>query len=63
MAQEQHKSAMTPKDASRIQSATAKAGADTGSGSFPARAQSAAANNVNTGRCQDNCGQNAQGKK
>ncbi|ESK94485.1 hypothetical protein Moror_8143 [Moniliophthora roreri MCA 2997] len=36
------KKPMTGSDASRIQSTQAKAGNDTGKGSFPARAQSAA---------------------
>jgi len=37
----------TPSDASRIQSTQAKGGADTGKGTFPARAQAAAAKNAN----------------
>ncbi|KAF9268197.1 hypothetical protein L218DRAFT_601454 [Marasmius fiardii PR-910] len=41
------KKPMTTTDASRIQSTQAKAGNDTGKGSFPAKAQSAAQNNVN----------------
>ncbi|KAI0738300.1 hypothetical protein C8Q80DRAFT_1113945, partial [Daedaleopsis nitida] len=36
----------TPTDASRIQSAQAKAGNDTGKGTFPARAQAAASKNT-----------------
>ena len=40
---------MTPEAASRIQSSNAKSGQDTGTGSFPARAQSAADQNVNAG--------------
>ncbi|RPD55206.1 hypothetical protein L227DRAFT_579849 [Lentinus tigrinus ALCF2SS1-6] len=36
----------TPTDASRIQSSQAKAGNDTGKGSFPARAQASAAKNA-----------------
>jgi len=39
----------TPTDASRIQSTQAKAGADTGKGSFPARSQAAASRNTGTG--------------
>ena len=38
---------MTPEDAARIQKANADG--DVGKGSFPARAQRAAAKNVNTG--------------
>ncbi|KAG7096708.1 hypothetical protein E1B28_004122 [Marasmius oreades] len=41
------KKPMTTTDAARIQSAQAKAGNDVGKRSFPARAQSAAQNNVN----------------
>ncbi|EPS94859.1 hypothetical protein FOMPIDRAFT_1133576, partial [Fomitopsis schrenkii] len=37
---------MSSSDASRIQSTQAKSGADTGKGSFPARAQSGAAKNA-----------------
>ncbi|THH26883.1 hypothetical protein EUX98_g7306 [Antrodiella citrinella] len=37
------KTQTTPADASRIQSTQAKAGNDTGKGSFPSRVQSAAA--------------------
>nr|VWP01547.1 Hormone-sensitive lipase [Ganoderma boninense] len=37
---------MTPSDAARIQSTQTKAGNDAGKGSFPARAQSAAAKNT-----------------
>ena len=40
---------MTPDDAARIQKANALGGGDVGKGSFPARAQKAAAKNVNTG--------------
>ncbi|KAH9927886.1 hypothetical protein B0H21DRAFT_826379 [Amylocystis lapponica] len=36
----------SPSDASRIQSTQAKSGADTGKGTFPARAQAAAAKNA-----------------
>ncbi|THH00562.1 hypothetical protein EW026_g1987 [Hermanssonia centrifuga] len=39
----------TGPDAARIQSTQAKAGADTGKGTFPARAQAAAARNAGTG--------------
>ncbi|KAK7470400.1 hypothetical protein VKT23_001827 [Stygiomarasmius scandens] len=39
------KTPMTQSAASRVQSTQAKAGADTGKGSFPARAQASAANN------------------
>ncbi|KZT02009.1 uncharacterized protein LAESUDRAFT_815612 [Laetiporus sulphureus 93-53] len=38
---------MHTSDASRIQSANAKAGNDAGKGTFPARAQAAAARNAN----------------
>ncbi|THH09094.1 hypothetical protein EW145_g2241 [Phellinidium pouzarii] len=38
---------MSPSDASRIQSSQAKAGNETGKGSFPSRAQSGAAKNTN----------------
>jgi len=41
---------MTPSAAARIQSATAKKGGNTGKGSFPSRAQSAAAKNSSKGR-------------
>ena len=45
------KTFMTPSDASRIQSATARAsGGGVPSGSFASRAQSAASSNVNSGR-------------
>ncbi|KAI0436825.1 hypothetical protein F4803DRAFT_556616 [Xylaria telfairii] len=44
-----HGSMMTPSDASRIQSSQATAGRDMSSGGFAARAQSAAAHNVNSG--------------
>ena len=40
---------MTSEDAARIQSSGDKSGKDTGKGSFPAKAQSAAAKNVNEG--------------
>ncbi|OCH89523.1 hypothetical protein OBBRIDRAFT_835764 [Obba rivulosa] len=40
----------TPTDASRIQSTQAKTGADTGKGSFPARAQAAASRNTGAGK-------------
>ncbi|KAJ3566393.1 hypothetical protein NP233_g7033 [Leucocoprinus birnbaumii] len=43
------KNPMKPSDASRIQSTQAKAGNPTGSNSFPARAQSSAAANLNRG--------------
>ncbi|KAJ3722495.1 hypothetical protein EV361DRAFT_967129 [Lentinula raphanica] len=43
------KNPMTPAAASRVQSTQAKAGGDTGKNSFPARAQGAAATNVNKG--------------
>jgi len=43
------KTPATPTAASRIQSTQAKAGNDTGKGTFPARVQSAAATNVNKG--------------
>jgi len=43
------KSPMNPASASKIQSTQAKAAKPTGTGSFPARAQSAAATNVNKG--------------
>ncbi|TFK39267.1 hypothetical protein BDQ12DRAFT_722645 [Crucibulum laeve] len=43
------KKPIKPTDAARIQSTQAKAGADTGKSSFPARAQAGAANNVNKG--------------
>ncbi|KAI0750407.1 hypothetical protein C8Q74DRAFT_1212062, partial [Fomes fomentarius] len=39
----------TPTDASRIQSTQAKAGNDTSKGSFPSRAQAAAAKNAAAG--------------
>ncbi|KAI0906399.1 hypothetical protein F4824DRAFT_106839 [Ustulina deusta] len=42
-------SAMTPSDASRIQSGQARSGGDMSSGGFAARAQSAGARNENTG--------------
>ncbi|KAI1121093.1 hypothetical protein F5Y10DRAFT_272438 [Nemania abortiva] len=41
--------AMTPADASRIQSGQARSGGDMSSGGFAARAQSAGARNENTG--------------
>ncbi|KAL3418935.1 hypothetical protein PVAG01_09156 [Phlyctema vagabunda] len=44
----QPKNPMTSDAASRIQSSNAKSGNDTGAGSFPARAQAAAAHNANT---------------
>ncbi|EKM50989.1 uncharacterized protein PHACADRAFT_262908 [Phanerochaete carnosa HHB-10118-sp] len=40
------KTPTTAADASRIQSTQAKAGADTGKGSFPARTQASAAKNT-----------------
>ncbi|KAJ2975958.1 hypothetical protein NUW58_g8210 [Xylaria curta] len=42
-------SAMTPSDASRIQSAQARSGGNMSSGGFAARAQAAGARNENTG--------------
>ncbi|KAJ3786552.1 hypothetical protein GGU11DRAFT_743599 [Lentinula aff. detonsa] len=41
------KNPTTPSAASRVQASQAKAGNDTGKGSFPARVQAAAATNVN----------------
>ncbi|KAJ3282262.1 hypothetical protein HK104_010983 [Borealophlyctis nickersoniae] len=45
-----HGNPMTTSDSSRIQSSQAKAGHDTGAGSFAARAQSAGARNANAGK-------------
>jgi len=43
------KSPMNPASAAKIQSTQAKGGKPTGTGTFPARVQSAAATNVNKG--------------
>ncbi|KAI5925634.1 hypothetical protein F4810DRAFT_708582 [Camillea tinctor] len=57
MSDNQKKNPMTKKAAAEIQSATAKSGGDTGKGSWPARAQSAAAKNENAQKAaQENQG-------
>ncbi|XP_055357602.1 uncharacterized protein LOC129602575 [Paramacrobiotus metropolitanus] len=48
---------MKPEDAARIQSTQTLEGKDAAAGSFPARAQAAAAKNVNTGTVPDTFGQ------
>ncbi|KAI1437167.1 hypothetical protein GGR50DRAFT_116188 [Xylaria sp. CBS 124048] len=52
---------MTPEDASRIQSSQAKNGRDMASGGFAARAQAAAARNVNSGAVAGQGGRVGQG--
>ncbi|RKF54221.1 hypothetical protein OnM2_099035 [Erysiphe neolycopersici] len=63
MAKDQARNLTTPADASRIQASNAKSSGDTGSKSFPARAQAADANNVKSGFCQSNSGCNNQQAK
>ncbi|CCL98017.1 uncharacterized protein FIBRA_00010 [Fibroporia radiculosa] len=50
-------------DASRIQSTQAKAGAETGKGSFPARAQASAARNATAGATPGSGAKGGKGAK